>query len=184
MNQSTVGVGKNNALINLHLGHWTDRHARRWTVLTTGQPNAMGGREVGCPHRRQVPVCPGPRASGRGGDPLGHPARRSFRQARLFGGGVVPGARPGKGQSRLDHVYQPCRLDARPRPRGKGLTPGGIGRRTGCLPPDRHDAVCRRAVAGCPMAGERRGDDQLRAYPHLPPRLVRHPAKRSPTGRS
>lgn len=47
MNQSTVGVWKNNSLINIHLitGQIGRRGAGPFSL--TGQPNAMGGREAG-----------------------------------------------------------------------------------------------------------------------------------------
>jgi ferredoxin-nitrate reductase len=47
MNQSTVGVGKNNALINLHLATGQIGKPGAGPFSLTGQPNAMGGREVG-----------------------------------------------------------------------------------------------------------------------------------------
>src|SRR5882762_4476178 len=47
LNQSTVGMWKNNSLINLHL--LTGQIGRPGTgpFSLTGQPNAMGGREAG-----------------------------------------------------------------------------------------------------------------------------------------
>ena len=47
LNQSTVGVGKNNALINLHLATGQIGTPGAGPFSLTGQPNAMGGREVG-----------------------------------------------------------------------------------------------------------------------------------------
>jgi anaerobic selenocysteine-containing dehydrogenase len=47
MNQSTVGVAKNNALINLHLATGQIGKPGAGPFSLTGQPNAMGGREVG-----------------------------------------------------------------------------------------------------------------------------------------
>ncbi len=47
MNQSTVGVSKNNALINLHLATGQIGKPGAGPFSLTGQPNAMGGREVG-----------------------------------------------------------------------------------------------------------------------------------------
>jgi anaerobic selenocysteine-containing dehydrogenase len=47
MNQSTVGVGKNNALINLHLATGQIGRTGAGPFSLTGQPNAMGGRETG-----------------------------------------------------------------------------------------------------------------------------------------
>jgi ferredoxin-nitrate reductase len=47
LNQSTVGVRKNNALINLHLATGQIGKPGAGPFSVTGQPNAMGGREVG-----------------------------------------------------------------------------------------------------------------------------------------
>lgn len=47
LNQSTVGVWKNNALINLHLLLGQIGRAGAGPYSLTGQPNAMGGRELG-----------------------------------------------------------------------------------------------------------------------------------------
>lgn len=46
-NQSTSGTDKNNALINLHLATGQIGKAGAGPFSLTGQPNAMGGREVG-----------------------------------------------------------------------------------------------------------------------------------------
>jgi len=47
INQSTEGVHKNNALINLHLATGQIGKPGAGPFSLTGQPNAMGGREVG-----------------------------------------------------------------------------------------------------------------------------------------
>jgi ferredoxin-nitrate reductase len=47
LNQSTVGVWKNNSLINLHLMTGQIGQPGAGPFSLTGQPNAMGGREVG-----------------------------------------------------------------------------------------------------------------------------------------
>ena len=47
LNQSTCGVDKNAALINLHLATGQIGKAGAGPFSLTGQPNAMGGREVG-----------------------------------------------------------------------------------------------------------------------------------------
>jgi anaerobic selenocysteine-containing dehydrogenase len=47
VNQSTVGVQKNNAIINLHLATGQIGRPGAGPFSLTGQPNAMGGREVG-----------------------------------------------------------------------------------------------------------------------------------------
>ena len=47
VNQSSVGVQKNNAIINLHLATGKIGKPGSGPFSLTGQPNAMGGREVG-----------------------------------------------------------------------------------------------------------------------------------------
>jgi ferredoxin-nitrate reductase len=47
VNQSSVGVPKNNAIINLHLATGKIGKPGSGPFSLTGQPNAMGGREVG-----------------------------------------------------------------------------------------------------------------------------------------
>jgi len=47
VNQSSVGVHKNNAIINLHLATGKIGKPGSGPFSLTGQPNAMGGREVG-----------------------------------------------------------------------------------------------------------------------------------------
>src|SRR5262249_58842476 len=47
LNQSTVGVWKNNSLINLHLLLGQIGKPGAGPFSLTGQPNAMGGREAG-----------------------------------------------------------------------------------------------------------------------------------------
>jgi ferredoxin-nitrate reductase len=47
LNQSTVGVAKNHAIINLHLATGQIGKPGAGPFSLTGQPNAMGGREVG-----------------------------------------------------------------------------------------------------------------------------------------
>ena len=60
VNQSSAGVQKNNAIINLHLATGQIGKAGSGPFSLTGQPNAMGGREVGglshmLPGYRSVP---------------------------------------------------------------------------------------------------------------------------------
>src|SRR5262249_41805469 len=47
LNQSTVGMGKNNSLINFHLLTGQIRRPSPGPFSLTGQPTAMGGREAG-----------------------------------------------------------------------------------------------------------------------------------------
>ncbi len=62
-NQSTVGVAKNNTLINLHLLTGQIGRAGAGPFSLTGQPNAMGGREAGALSHQ----LPGYRSVGEGG---------------------------------------------------------------------------------------------------------------------
>jgi sulfite reductase (NADPH) flavoprotein alpha-component len=48
LNQSTHGTWNTNALCNLHLGTGAICRVGRGPFSLTGQPNAMGGREMGC----------------------------------------------------------------------------------------------------------------------------------------
>ncbi|MFN3566584.1 MAG: molybdopterin-dependent oxidoreductase, partial [Burkholderiaceae bacterium] len=83
LNQSTAGTAKNAALINLHLATGQIGRPGAGPFSLTGQPNAMGGREVGgmanllCGHRD-----------------LGNPQHRA-EVARLWGVADLPAA-PGK----------------------------------------------------------------------------------------
>ena len=47
INQSATGTDKCNAIINCHSGHWAGATPGAGLFSITGQPNAMGGREVG-----------------------------------------------------------------------------------------------------------------------------------------
>src|SRR5260370_2904267 len=76
LNQSTVGMWKNNSLINLHLMTGQIGKPGAGPFSLTGQPNAMGGREAGLlshqlpgyrtvddgEHRRQGEKYSGPRS--------------------------------------------------------------------------------------------------------------------------
>ncbi|MEJ5265970.1 MAG: molybdopterin-dependent oxidoreductase [Bacteroidales bacterium] len=59
LNQSVIGVSKNTALLNLHLLTGQIGRSGAGPFSLTGQPNAMGGREVGgmanlLPHHREI----------------------------------------------------------------------------------------------------------------------------------
>lgn len=83
LNQSASGTGKNASLINLHLATGQIGKAGAGPFSLTGQPNAMGGREVG----GMANLLSGHRD-------LGNPAHRA-EIARLWGIPSVP-AQPGK----------------------------------------------------------------------------------------
>jgi assimilatory nitrate reductase catalytic subunit len=83
LNQSSSGTAKNAALINLHLATGQIGRPGAGPFSLTGQPNAMGGREVG----GMANLLSGHRD-------LGNPAHRA-EVAALWGIGHVP-ERPGK----------------------------------------------------------------------------------------
>jgi assimilatory nitrate reductase catalytic subunit len=83
LNQSSSGTAKNAALINLHLATHQIGRAGAGPFSLTGQPNAMGGREVG----GMANILSGHRD-------LANPAHRA-EVARLWGVDDVP-AKPGK----------------------------------------------------------------------------------------
>ena len=68
----------------------------------------------------------------------------------------------------MDPLHEPRGVDARPGPGRAGAPPGRAGHRAGRLPPDRDDALRRRAAARRAVAGEGRGDDELGAPADLP----------------
>jgi len=83
LNQSTSGTDKNSTLINLHLATGQIGKPGAGPFSLTGQPNAMGGREVG----GLAHLLPGHREAA-------DPAHRA-EVARLWGVGELP-ATPGK----------------------------------------------------------------------------------------
>src|SRR3979490_529033 len=93
LNENVDGTGKNAALINLHLATGQIGKPGTGPFSLTGQPNAMGGREVGgmanllSAHRD-----------------LGNPEHRA-EIARLWGVAAVPGT-PGKTAVELFQAVQ------------------------------------------------------------------------------
>ena len=83
LNQSRAGTAKNAALINLHLATGQIGRAGAGPFSLTGQPNAMGGREVGA----MATLLPGHRDPASAGD--------RAEIARLWGVDALP-ARPGR----------------------------------------------------------------------------------------
>ena len=80
LNQSSSGTAKNTALINLHLACGQIGRAGAGPFSLTGQPNAMGGREVG----GMATLLPGHR------DPMNADHRAEI--ARLWGSQALPAA--------------------------------------------------------------------------------------------
>src|SRR6185436_5148321 len=88
LNQSSSGTAKNSALINLHLATGQIGRPGSGPFSLTGQPNAMGGREVG----GMATLLSGHRD-------LANPADRA-EVARLWGVDSVP-PNPGKTEVEL-----------------------------------------------------------------------------------
>ena len=176
VNQSVVGTDKVNAIINCHL--FTGRIGRpgMGPFSLTGQPNAMGGREVGGlanmlaahldinnpDHRGMVQAFwNGPRIAGK-------PGLKAVDLFRAVGRGA--------GQGDLDHGHQSGRFPARCGCRSGRLAPLPVrgGERCGA---HRHDAPCACAPARRRLGGEERHGDEFRA-PHLAPALLPEAARR------
>jgi len=133
LNQSSRGTDKNAALINLHLATGQIGKPGAGPFSLTGQPNAMGGREVGGmanllsahrdlanpAHREEVAPC----GRGRGAGP-----------ARADRGGDVRSGGTGRDQGLVDRLHQPGPVLARP---GHGAAGAGARR------------VCRGAGGVC-----------------------------------
>jgi hypothetical protein len=167
LNQSSSGTAKNAALINLHLATGQIGKPGAGPFSLTGQPNAMGGREVGglanllSAHRD-----------------LANPAHRA-EVAALWGVPDVPAAPgqdrgrdvPGRGRRRdqgaVDRLHQPGAEPARP---GHGA-PRAAARRVrggaGGLCHHRHLRLRRPAAARHHLGREGRHRHQQRA-PHQP----------------
>ena len=188
INQSHVGTDKNAAILNLHLATGQIGRPGAGPFSLTGQPNAMGGRETGglahlLPGYRSVTDADARAAVERhwGVRARTHRARaRAARRSRSSRGWPS-----GEVRAVWIIVHEPGRLDARPRPRREGAPPGGAGDRAGRLPPDRDDALRRRAPARRAVAREGRRHDQLRAPAHATCRSSSsRRARRCPTRRS
>ena len=169
LNQSTHGTWNTNAICNLHLATGAICRTGSGPLSLTGQPNAMGGREMGY----MGPGLPGPAVGAR--------RRRPPRSSRTCGDSP-PGtirAEGGTGHHRpvrphgrrrdqgvLDHVHEPDRVGRQPqhgdrRPGGRRARhhPGRVRR-------DRDQRLRRRRAAGGDVGRGRRRDGQLRARRH------------------
>ena len=115
LNQSRRGTAKNAALINLHLATGQIGRPGAGPFSLTGQPNAMGGREVGgMANLLSGPPRPAnPRAPRRGRAPVGRGLRSATARARPRSS-CSRRWREGKRARRLDRLHQPGAIDARP----------------------------------------------------------------------
>ena len=181
VNQSSAGTDKVNSIINCHL--LTGRIGRpgMGPFSVTGQPNAMGGREVGglattlaahmdleiADHRRIVQeFWNSPRHRERAGAESGRPVRRHPRRPC---------------QSRVDHGDQSDRQPAGRRPRKRSVATLRAGGRFGLRPAHRHDRARARPAARRRLGREGRHRHQFRSTHLATARLSAScPAKRKP----
>ena len=147
LNQSSSGTAKNAALINLHLATGQIGHPGAAPFSLTGQPNAMGGREVGglanllSAHRDLGQ----PRPPGRSGRAVGC-ARRAL-QARQNRHRNVPGRCRRRNQGPVDCLHQPGAKPARPGHRAPCIGAGRVRGGAGGLPHPCHLRLCRPSAA-------------------------------------
>ncbi len=149
LNQSARGTWNVNAICNLHLATGQIGRPGTGPFSLTGQPNAMGGREVGymsggLPGQRSVRVAQD-RAADRG--TVENPAGNHPRASGAAGHRSVPRDGTRRGQGGLDHRQQPGRDDTQPRPRAAWVGTGGICRRAGRVSSDGNLALRPRPVA-------------------------------------
>jgi assimilatory nitrate reductase catalytic subunit len=167
LNQSSSGTDKNSTLINLHLATGQIGRPGAGPFSLTGQPNAMGGREVGglanllSAHRD-----------------LDNPAHRA-EVAALWGVTDVPAAArqdrgrdvPGGGRRRdqgaVDRLHQPRAKPARPGVGAACAAARRIRGAAGCVCAHRHRGPRRPAAAGQQLGREGRQRHQQRT-PHQP----------------
>ena len=148
LNQSTVGMWKNNSIINLHLLTGQIGKPGAGPFSLTGQPNAMGAAKPGC-WRSSCRVTGSARTPGtaprlrRTGTPRGD----SLDEAGLDGRRDVPGAGSGAAQGDLDRGDQSRGQPPRPASGPARPVRGRTARRPGPLPPDRDDAVSRTSCS-------------------------------------
>ena len=165
LNQSTHGTWNTNAICNLHLATGKICRPGSGPFSLTGQPNAMGGREMGY----MGPGLPGQRSVLVGGRSRIHRRRlaRSARHvedvARCGHGGHVLAHAGGRDQGVLDRLHQSGGKRGEPPERDRGPAGGRIRRRAGCLPRHGDQPLCRRSFARRVMGRGGGRDDQLRA---------------------
>ena len=121
MNQSTVGMWKNNSLINLHLLTGQIGKPGAGPFSLTGQPNAMGGGKQGF-----VPSIAGLSArrkrkpSSQSGRVLGPHTWKYSGSPGIIGDRDVPRSGTRHAQGNLDCSNQACRQHARSAPDSEG----------------------------------------------------------------
>ena len=145
LNQSTVGMWKNNSIINLHLLTGQIGKPGAGPFSLTGQPNAMGGREAGM----LAQALPGigsskTRAPRRGRGLLGTRAGTISSRPGLTAVEMFRALEIGPAQGHLDRGDQPCGQPSRPALGPQGAGQGRTDRRARSLSSDRDDQVGRR----------------------------------------
>ena len=149
LNQSTHGTWNTNAICNLHLATGAICRPGSGPMSLTGQPNAMGGREMGY----MGPGLPGQRSV------LAEHDRAFVEQSWGLPPGTIrpdfgPGAvdmferlADGRNQGVLDHLHQPGRLDAQPQDHDRGAGSRRARHHPGHLPRHGHQPLCRYRAA-------------------------------------
>ena len=170
-NQSRYGTDKGNAVINLHLATGRINAPGMGPFSITGQPNAMGGREVG--GLANMLACHLGFSEAERADVAGF-----WRTERLCTGpglkavDMFRAVHDGRDQVPLGDGDQPRRIDARRRLRPRGA---GAVRDAGGFRGDRrhrHRAPRPRPPARARLGRERRHGDQLGAPDQPPARAV------------
>ena len=187
LNQSAHGTWNTNAICNLHLATGAICRTGSGPLSLTGQPNAMGGREMGymgpgLPGQRSVLVDDGPARSSR--------SRGGWRRARcapIRRHGDDRPVRPHgrrRDQGLLDHLHQPDRL-GRPTAAAviDGLEAAELVVTQDAFVDTETNAYADVVLPARDVGRVRRRDGQLRAQPDARPgRRRRRRATRCRTG--
>ncbi len=154
LNQSTHGTWNTNAICNLHLATGAICRPGSGPMSLTGQPNAMGGREMGymgpgLPGQRSVVSARGPgvRRGAVGPGAGHHPPRRRTGHHR-----DVPAPRRRRDQGVLDHLHESRCHGGQPEDGDQRAGGGRAGHHPGRLPHHR-DQPLRRHRAARPRCG-------------------------------
>jgi assimilatory nitrate reductase catalytic subunit len=165
LNQSSHGTDNNAALIHLHLATGKIGKPGCGPFSLTGQPNAMGGREVGgmanlLSGHRDLANAGAPRRSRRA---LGRAGGAG--KAGPHGGRAVRGRRPRRDQGAVDRLHQPGAVAARPESKCMPRWPPAPSSWCRKSAPPPTPGLRRPAAAGRRLGREGRHGDQFRA-PH------------------
>ncbi len=135
LNQSTHGTWSANAICNLHLATGAICRPGSGPLSLTGQPNAMGGREMGYmgpgsagSASGAVRRRPNLRRATVGAGTGHHPVRRSGQAQSTCSGNW-----PQRDQGRVDHLHEPCCQHAQSGHHHRRITGRGAGDHPGRL---------------------------------------------------